>query len=163
MSITQMHCEIIENDAFNHLKAPKVSEILIPGTLNARWIVAPHRVVWVSINTAGKSHCKVLTVNTRELNPPFHMKYWDLCQHFIKFRSDILIIEIFFTGRCVFFHFFSSLKMKRQRKKNKDYKQSSLAYSVFMGTIWSVATATQQISLWIQDSLYTLMNRIVQL
>lgn len=95
MSITQMHCEIIENDAFNHLKAPKVSEILIPGTLNAGWIVASHRVVWVSVNTAGKSHCKVLTVNTGERNPLFHMKYWDLCQHFIKFRSDILIIEIF--------------------------------------------------------------------
>lgn len=45
MSITQMHCEIIENDAFSHLKASKVSEILIPGTLNAGWIVASHRVV----------------------------------------------------------------------------------------------------------------------
>lgn len=45
MSITQMHCEIIENEGLNHLKVPKVSEILIPGTLNAGWIVAPHRVV----------------------------------------------------------------------------------------------------------------------
>lgn len=47
------------------------------------------------------------------------MKYWDLCQHFINFRSDILIIEIFHRQIHVLSFFFLIENLKTEKKHMK--------------------------------------------
>ena len=85
---------------------------------------------WHSLNTTEKSHWKELrTVESKILF--FPIKYWDLCQHFINFVSDILIVEIFHKQVHALSDLFS-LRIKGGREKLRAYMKSLLKYSVFI-------------------------------